>query len=122
MSETAIAMNTETRTEKDSIGEIEVPSNKYWGAQTQRSMLNFDIGTEKMPAALIKALGTQKKAAALTNMDMGMLDTKIGDAIVKAADEVITARWPTNFPYPLANWLWHTKQHEHQRSHRQPRH
>lgn len=103
MSEAAIAMNAEnTRIEKDSIGEIEVPADKYWGAQTQRSLKNFDIGVEKMPAALVKALGIQKKAAALTNMDLGELDADLGKAIVQAADEVIDGSLADQFP--LSVW------------------
>jgi fumarate hydratase class II len=91
-----------TRTETDSIGKIEVPADKYWGAQTQRSLQNFDIGTETMPAPLVRALGIQKKSAALTNMAMGLLDKKIGDAIVRAADEVIDGTLADQFP--LSVW------------------
>ena len=80
MSEAALSQNSsDTRVESDSIGKIEVPANHYWGAQTQRSRENFKIGTETMPVPLIKALGLVKKAAALTNMEMGVLDKKIGD-------------------------------------------
>ncbi|MGB4191262.1 MAG: class II fumarate hydratase [Rickettsiales bacterium] len=86
------------REEKDSFGIIKVPSNKYWGAQTERSLENFKIGEEKMPLQLIKALGILKKAAALTNIDLGVLDPKIGDAIVKAADEVIAGNLDEHFP------------------------
>ena len=93
---------TDTRTETDSIGEIEVPVDAYWGAQTQRSLQNFDIGTEKMPPALVRALGIEKKAAALTNMDQGSLDQKLGDAIVAAADEVIDGTLAGEFP--LSVW------------------
>lgn len=91
-----------TRIETDSIGEIEVESARYWGAQTQRSLMNFDIGTEKMPAALIRALGVQKKAAALTNMGLGALDQKLGAAIIQAADEVIDGTLIDEFP--LSVW------------------
>ena len=63
-----------TRVETDSMGEIEVPADRYWGAQTQRSLENFRIGGERMPEPLIDALGIQKKAAALANMQMGELD------------------------------------------------
>ncbi len=94
--------NQNTRTETDSIGEIEVPADKYWGAQTQRSLQNFDIGTEKMPAPLIRALGIQKKAAALTNLDMGALDKNLADAITQAADKVIDGSLADQFP--LAVW------------------
>lgn len=94
--------NTETRMESDSIGEIAVPADAYWGAQTQRSLKNFDIGVEKMPAPLVRALGIEKKAAALTNMDLGSMDKEIGDAIVKAADEVIDGTLAEQFP--LSVW------------------
>ena len=91
-----------SRTETDSIGEIKVPSDRYWGAQTQRSLQNFDIGEEKMPAALVRALGLQKKAAAMANMALGDLDKTIGDAILKAADEVIDGTLAGEFP--LSVW------------------
>lgn len=95
-------MNEQTRIETDSIGEIAVPASSYWGAQTQRSLKNFDIGEEKMPAPLVRALGIQKKAAALTNMDLGVLAKDLGDAIIKAADEVIDGTLADQFP--LAVW------------------
>ena len=91
-----------TRVESDSIGEIEVPFDKYWGAQTQRSLQNFDIGTEKMPAPLIRALGVQKKAAAQANLDLGELERDIANAIIQAADEVIDGTLSEQFP--LAVW------------------
>jgi fumarate hydratase class II len=87
-----------TRTETDSLGAIEVPADRYWGAQTQRSLQNFRIGGERMPAALIRALGIQKKAAALANMELGELDPKLGEAIVRAADEVIDGTLADHFP------------------------
>jgi fumarate hydratase class II len=93
---------TKTRIETDSIGEIEVPADAYYGAQTQRSLQNFKIGTEKMPAPLIRALAIQKKASALTNMDLGALDQKIGKAIVKAADKILDGTLADQFP--LAVW------------------
>ncbi len=86
------------RDEKDSFGIIKVPTDKYWGAQTQRSLQNFEIGSEKMPKALIVALGVLKKAAALTNMEMQILDPKIGNYIVKAAEEIIDNKLHDNFP------------------------
>lgn len=92
----------ETRIETDSLGEIEVPVNAYYGAQTQRSLQNFEIGIEKMPAALIRALGIQKKAAALSNMSLGILDQKIGNPIINAANEVIDGTLADQFP--LAVW------------------
>lgn len=87
-----------SRKESDSFGVIEVPSDKYWGAQTQRSLLNFKIGIEKMPKQLIHALGLLKKAAAITNMEMNVLDKVIGNAIIQAADEVIEGKLSENFP------------------------
>ena len=93
---------SKSRKESDSIGTIDVPMDRYWGAQTQRSLQNFDIGEEKMPAPLVKALGIQKKAAALANMELKILDKKLGDAIVKAANEVIDGTLADEFP--LSVW------------------
>jgi len=89
---------TDTRTESDTMGNVEVPADRYWGAQTQRSLQNFRIGEERMPAPLVRALGIQKKAAAQANMALGELDTTRGEAILKAADEVIDGRLGDNFP------------------------
>jgi fumarate hydratase class II len=86
------------RIESDSFGPIEVASDKYWGAQTQRSLQNFRIGTEKMPAPLVRALGIQKKAAALSNNDLGILSNELAKAIVEAADEVINGSKADQFP------------------------
>jgi fumarate hydratase, class II len=72
---------TAKRIERDSMGAIEVPAEHYWGAQTQRSLENFRIGGERMPAALIRAIALQKKAAALANVTLGALDKRLGDAI-----------------------------------------
>ena len=91
-----------TRIEKDSMGEIEVPSNVYWGAQSARSLIHFQIGTEKMPPQVIRAMGILKKAAALTNAELGVLDQDKADLIVKAADEVIDGK--LNDHFPLAIW------------------
>ena len=93
-----MAESTPSRTERDSMGAIEVPEEHYWGAQTQRSLENFRIGGERMPPALIHALALQKKAAALANMELGALDKRFGDAIVKAADEVIAGQHDGEFP------------------------
>jgi fumarate hydratase, class II len=101
MNKSAIATKA-TRTETDSTGPIEVAADVYWGAQTQRSLMNFDIGEEKMPAPLVCAFGIQKKAAALTNMALGLLDKKLGEAIVTAADEVIDGTLGGQFP--LSVW------------------
>lgn len=86
------------RAEKDSMGRINVPSDRYWGAQTQRSLRNFPIGSELMPDAVIRAFGLQKKAAALANMHLGQLDKKRGRAIVRAAKEVSTGKLSDHFP------------------------
>jgi fumarate hydratase class II len=89
---------TETRTESDSFGPLKVRADKYWGAQTQRSIINFPIGWEKQPVAVVRALGVIKKAAAQANMEQKKLDKKLGRAIVKAADEVIKGKLDDNFP------------------------
>lgn len=89
---------TKTRTETDSFGALEVDASRYWGAQTERSLGNFKIGGEKMPAPLIRALGIIKKAAAKTNADLGILDKKIAENIQKAADEVISLELVDHFP------------------------
>jgi fumarate hydratase, class II len=86
------------RIETDSMGEIEVPADRYWGAQTQRSLQNFKIGGERFPRQFIRALGTVKKACAEANMELGVLNRDIGEAIVKAADEVIEGKWDDHFP------------------------
>lgn len=87
-----------TRTETDSFGPIDVPADRYWGAQTQRSIGNFRIGGERMPVPLIAALGLVKKAAAEVNMDVGTLDPVIGEAIMHAAAEVADGRLDDHFP------------------------
>ena len=89
---------TETRTETDSFGPLQVPNSKYWGAQTQRSLLNFPIGWEKQPAAIIRALGVIKKACALANLEAGKLNKPHGMAIVEAASEVIAGKLDDHFP------------------------
>ena len=89
---------TETRTETDSFGPLQVPTSKYWGAQTQRSILNFPIGWEKQPAAIIRALGVIKKACALANVEAGKLNKPYGMAIVEAASEVIAGKLDDHFP------------------------
>ena len=89
---------TNTRTETDTFGPIEVASDRYWGAQAQRSLGNFKIGWEKQPAPIVRALGIVKRAAAETNMALGGLDKKIGETIVKAAQEVIEGKLDDHFP------------------------
>jgi fumarate hydratase, class II len=91
-----------TRIEKDTFGPIEVPADKLWGAQTQRSLTNFKISTEKMPPALIKALAQVKRGAAKVNQDLGVLPEKKAAAIIAAADEVIAGKHEGEFP--LAVW------------------
>ncbi len=86
------------RTETDSMGEIKVPADKYYGAQTARSLMNFKIGGDRFPRELIRALGILKKAAALTNKELGILPADKADLIVKAADEVIEGKLDEHFP------------------------
>jgi len=88
----------EARIETDSMGEIEVPDNKYYGAQTARSLMNFKIGGETFPREVIRALGVLKKAAALTNKELGTLPAEKADLILKAADEVIEGKLDEHFP------------------------
>lgn len=89
---------TKTRTETDSFGPLEVPADKYWGAQTQRSIQNFPIGWEKQPVPIIRALGIIKQAAAQVNMATGNLDSTLGQAMVQAAQEVAAGKFDDNFP------------------------
>ena len=86
------------RIEKDTMGEIKVPSDRYYGAQTARSLMNFKIGGDRFPRELIRALGILKKAAALTNKELGTLPAEKADLIVKAADEVIEGKLDEHFP------------------------
>ena len=90
------------RIERDSFGELEVPIDKYWGAQTQRSFQNFKIGKEKMPLEIIRAFAILKKAAAITNNKLGLLDDKIATTIGTVADEILAGKLDENFP--LAVW------------------
>ncbi len=87
-----------TRTETDTFGPIEVADDRYWGAQAERSLGNFKIGWEKQPKPIVRALGIVKQAAAITNMELGKLDRKIGEVIVKAAQEVINGDLDDHFP------------------------
>ena len=93
---------TSSRSEKDSMGPIDVPADKLWGAQTQRSLQHFRISTEKMPTALIQALALTKRAAAKVNADLGLLSTEKAGVIIQAADEVLAGQHPDEFP--LAVW------------------
>ena len=86
------------RIEHDSMGEIAVEADKLWGAQTQRSLENFEIGTERMPLEIIRAFALLKKAAALVNVELGQLDSDIADAITAACDEISEGKWDDQFP------------------------
>ncbi|HAE88348.1 MAG TPA: class II fumarate hydratase, partial [Clostridiales bacterium] len=92
----------EYRTERDSMGEIKVPADSYWGAQTQRSLENFRIGEEKMPQGILRAFAVVKKACAVTNRALGLLDDKRADLIVTAAEEILAGKMKGQFP--LAVW------------------
>src|SRR5882672_9540286 len=89
---------TRTRIESDSMGQIEVPANVYWGAQTQRSLLHFNIGRDTMPPELIRAFGILKKACELVNQDLGKLRADKVELIVQAADEVIAGKLDDQCP------------------------
>src|SRR6202163_3936434 len=87
-----------TRTESDSFGPIEVPADRYWGAQTERSRQNFRIGQDRMPMPIIHALGIVKLASAETNRELGLLDQRRARAIIRAAREVIDGKLDDHFP------------------------
>src|SRR6059036_1483953 len=87
-----------TRKETDSMGAIEVPEDRYWGAQTQRSLEHFKIAGERFPPEMIRAFGLLKRAAAEVNAELGLLPKDVTDAIVKAADEVIAGKLDDHFP------------------------
>jgi fumarate hydratase, class II len=91
-----------TRSERDSFGPIEVPAERLWGAQTQRSLQFFAVSTEKMPVELVHALVRIKRAAAQVNGELGLLDAAKAQAIATAADEVLAGQWPDEFP--LSVW------------------
>src|SRR5271170_7935842 len=99
---TAVPTHIKKRPESDSLGKNEVPSNVYWGAQTQRSLLHFNIGRDTMPPELIHAFGTLKKACALVNLDLGKLSADKAKLIVQAADEMISGQ--LNDQFPLRVW------------------
>ncbi|MFL2661418.1 MAG: class II fumarate hydratase [Alphaproteobacteria bacterium] len=92
---------TDYRTEKDSIGEINVPSDKFWGAQTQRSLQNFSIGNDKVPIELIKSFAIQKKASAISNIAIGKLKPNLGEKIIDVCDEIINGKLDDNFPLSI---------------------
>lgn len=109
------------RIETDSMGEIKVPTDKYYGAQTARSLMNFKIGGERMPEELIRAFGILKKAAALVNKDLGILPAEKADLIVKAADEIIDGKLHDHFSACcMADRKRHANQHECERSNFKP--
>src|ERR687886_792382 len=101
---TGIRASSGMRIESDSMGDIEVPADHYWGAQTQRSLIHFSIGEDRMPKAVYHAYGYVKKAAALVHADGGRLDHTLADAIVAAADEVIAGQLDSEFPL----YVWQT--------------
>ena len=111
------------RIETDSMGEIEVPADKYYGAQTARSLVHFRIGGDRFPREVIRALGILKKAAALTNEELGILDSEKAALINQAADEVIAGDLDAHFP--LVVWQTGSGTQTNMnanRGHRQPRH
>jgi fumarate hydratase class II len=87
-----------TRIEHDTMGEVEVPDDALWGAQTQRSLQNFKIGQERLPRAMIRGMGLVKKAAALTNAELKQIPQELANYIVDAAEEVIAGQWDAQFP------------------------
>jgi fumarate hydratase, class II len=93
-----------TRVESDSLGDIEVPADRYWGAQTERSLRHFSIGEDRMPIEVVRAFGVLKKAAALVNAELGLLPKDKADLIVQAADEVVDGRLDEHFPL----FVWQT--------------
>ncbi len=86
-----------TRLEHDSLGPVEVPADRFWGAQTQRSLAHFHIGHERWPRSFIRALGVVKRSAAIVNAKDGLLRAAVRDAIVAAADRSSTAAWTATF-------------------------
>src|SRR5690625_999235 len=92
----------EYRVERDTLGEVKVPADKYWGAQTERSKKNFPIGNEKMPIEIIKSFAILKKSTALANSELGLLDTKKAEAIAYAADQILADQ--LNDHFPLVVW------------------
>ena len=118
----AVRVTPTVRTETDSMGAIEVPADRYWGAQTQRSLIHFAIGHDVMPRELIRAIGILKRAAAETNLALGMLPAEKAALILRAADEVIEGTPRRPFPAArLADRQRHADQHERQRGDLQPR-
>ena len=98
MARSATSGNKSTRSETDSFGPIDVPADRYWGAQTERSRQNFKIGQDRMPIAIVHALGIVKLASAQTNRELGLLDARRTGAIIRAAREVIEGKLDDHFP------------------------
>ena len=114
---------SDVRIETDSMGQVEVPADRYWGAQTQRSLQNFKIGGHRFGRPVIRAFGIVKKASALANRELGKLDAAKTDLIVRAADEVIAGKLDDALPARrLADRQRHAVEHERQRGHLEPRH
>ena len=86
------------RVEEDTMGTLEVPADRYYGCQTARSLINFDIGEDRMPRGVIRGFGILKQAAAKTNKELGTIDAKIADLIVRASEEVISGELDAHFP------------------------
>src|SRR5687767_8662191 len=100
MTKEAAEMKAGTRVESDSMGEVEVRADRYWGAQTERSLHHFNIGFDVMPREMVRALGILKKAAALVNEELGKLPGETARLIERAADEVIEGRLEQHVPPP----------------------
>ena len=98
MARTKTSGDKSTRSESDSFGPIDVPADRYWGAQTERSRQNFKIGHDRMPIAIVHALGIVKLASAQTNRELGLLDARRAGAIIRAAREVIEGKLDDHFP------------------------
>ena len=98
MARKEISESKSTRSETDSFGPIDVPADRYWGAQTERSRQNFKIGQDRMPIAIVHALGIVKLASAQTNRELGLLDARRTGAIIRAAREVIEGKLDDHFP------------------------
>ena len=101
------------RIERDSFGEVKVPSEKYWGAQTQRSLENFKIGKETFPREFIRAFGLLKKATTKVNDHFNLLDSKKAKAIIKASEEVLKGALDSHFPLVIwPNRQWNSNPYE----------
>ena len=101
------------RIEKDTMGNVEVPADKYWGAQTERSRNNFKIGAPaSMPLDIVYGFAYLKKAAAYANCDLGVLESKKRDLIAAVCDEILGGKHDDQFPLVMADWFWNPKQYE----------